>query len=432
LFPILWGFVVLVAVGVFLAGFASAQGANGPDVLLVILDDVSDEALDQISPTPTIDALAARGIRYRRAYGMPTCGPARATLAFGRYVGRDLGSCGTPVAGITPEPEDLLLADYARGAGYATALVGKWHVGASWSPALAAPPRQGFDTWTAGTYDNLNSACGPGKGYWRWQRVDADSQGFTQGVVTTFATADQRDSMIDWWTATPSPKLAVLALNAGHSPYGPNDAPPPSMLPTGYQTPLSPREVFEAQIVAADFALGELLAFVDPATTLVILTADNGTSGTVACCGEDPAKVKQTTFEGGIRVPMIAAGPGVAYGIQSWNLAHLVDLMPTIALRLGAKPARGVVYNGIPMRLGDGLETRTIAYCDYQPLVAGFVRDRCAVDWRWKVRRVGDVAPFVEELYDLLVDPEETMPMPLSAGPPATVAALVVELNAHE
>ena len=73
----------LVAATLLLAAPA-VRGAERPDVFIFVLDDVADVDIDAI-PTPNIDALAERGIRFRRAYAMPQCMPSRHGLLFGAF-----------------------------------------------------------------------------------------------------------------------------------------------------------------------------------------------------------------------------------------------------------------------------------------------------------------------------------------------------------
>ena len=138
---------VVVALGVMAtgAGLPVAQRIGAPNVLLIHADDLGYGDLSAYGQarfqTPTIDRLAAEGIRFTQYYsGSTVCAPSRASLMTGRHTGHASirGNGEFPL-----RPEDVTIAEVLRGAGYRTAVVGKWGLGVSGT--TGQPDRQGFD-----------------------------------------------------------------------------------------------------------------------------------------------------------------------------------------------------------------------------------------------------------------------------------------------
>ncbi|GGZ16888.1 twin-arginine translocation pathway signal protein [Streptomyces nitrosporeus] len=131
--------------------FRAAPGrhARRPNILFILGDDLGWADLSSYgSPhirTPHLDALARQGVRFTDAYsGSATCSPTRFSLYTGRYPGRTEGGLSEPIADRSAglEPTHPTLASLLKGAGYATALIGKWHCG--YLPDYS-PTRSGWD-----------------------------------------------------------------------------------------------------------------------------------------------------------------------------------------------------------------------------------------------------------------------------------------------
>ncbi len=131
--------------------FAAARGrhARRPNILFILGDDLGWADLSSYgSPhirTPHLDRLARQGVRFTDAYsGSATCSPTRFSLYTGRFPGRTKGGLAEPIAdkSVGLDPNHPTLASLLRGAGYATALIGKWHCG--YLPDYS-PTRSGWD-----------------------------------------------------------------------------------------------------------------------------------------------------------------------------------------------------------------------------------------------------------------------------------------------
>ena len=356
-----------------------------PDVLLVVLDDLGTVDVNA-TLTPNLSAFVNSGgaRAYTRCYSMPLCSQTRASLLFGKY-GRTLGIVDAMTVLNGPEPgiEEPTLPNILQDNGYATCLVGKWHVGRN--PAdtslqyLGAPEVRGFGWWLAGTPSNVDN-------YWNWLRVDDD----VTSQETNYLTIEQVESAIAWWSATSGPKFMQVSLNAPHGPYHF----PPSELLGGFTSSAitQNRQKYECQIRSADWAFSEILSAIG-SDTVVIVVGDNGTPQNTPGTSQAGLSLKGTCYEGGIRVPLAIRsqfGGGV-----SDRLVHVVDIPGSILSVAGIQRPQSwdasTLYG--PARTA----------CLSEAMNDG-VLWRAAMTKRYKLLR-RDSAP--EELYDLQVDPTE-------------------------
>lgn len=308
------------------------------NILIVVLDDVGVEQIgaygvgEQPPPTPTIDRLAAEGVRFTRAWANPLCSPTRASILTGmepRRFGLGEGipfmgeGDGLPLSARTlPE---MLLEGSPRD--YRTGAFGKWHLSTVGHDGAHNPNLQGFDRF-AGTVGNLDAVVafdGEPMDYYDYERVvDGDVS-----RVTTYATTEVVDDVIAFIEAGEEPWLAYTAFHAPHRPF---QLPPAALiagtLPGGDATDA---ELYAAMLEAADTEIGRLLEHVS-ASTLVILLGDNGSPSAVAAVPYGDGRAKRSVSEGGVRVPLVIRSPLVAEpGSESDALVRTTDLFSTIA-----------------------------------------------------------------------------------------------------
>lgn len=394
-----------------LLSLLTCASAPQSDVVIFVIDDVADSDLDVV-PTPNLDALAAGGMRFRRAYAHAWCAPTRDSLNRSAWLGIDRGDACAPPGPNTPPPSATFgMAAAFKSAGYATLHVGKWHIGtAPTGDWRLAPAFFGYDSVRNGIF--VGPVCNiPGAAQ---MRVDDG----VESIVTEDNTIACRDAFLEWWNATPSPRFAVVNFGSAHAPF---KRPPSSILPPGTPNPFNPtnRQEFEWEIQGVDFVLGQMLAVVGPQAYVVFL-GDNGTPGLVA--GEnpsktvatrpdqDPAKVKLTCYEDGVRVPLIFRGPGVVSG-ENRCPVHAIDILPTFAQIFGASAmpqAQGRPFGASLI----GLKGSTAPVFVWAPSPR---LDRAMIGPRWKLLTRPDG---VEELFDLSNDPRELSPLP-PTGPEA-------------
>ncbi len=307
----------------------SSAPARARNVLIVLADDLGTDKVAGYAehpappPTPNIDALAAAGVLFRNAWGYPSCSPGRASVLTGRYGRRTgIGDVVDPDSSYSLPEREVTLAEVLP-ANWSTSLVGKWHLAGYGAPELAdGPGTQGFG-WFSVSLSNLQDTPEPDDGYYHWMQ----DQNGVLSWQSTYATTVQVDQALARIAVMPEPWAMVLLLNAPHTPY---DLPPSEL----YDVPVEPywQPDYQAAIVQAmDAEVGRLLSGVDLHDTLVLFASDNGTAEQAITPPRDPSEGKLTTFEGGINVPLVVAGPGVARGAESTALVHLVDLFATVA-----------------------------------------------------------------------------------------------------
>lgn len=317
----------------------------GGNVLFVVVDDIGIDHIGAygvgVDPpqTPRMDALAAEGVRFRQAYASPNCSPTRGELMSGRHARRtglgwivDTGHRAgeLPVDAVTL-PEAL---QTARSDPWSNGALGKWHMaGPEAKDYLTHPNRSGFETF-AGTWGN--PIYREGYGYVRWQKLINGVEFETEGYLTT----DVVDDALLKIERLPEPWFLYVAFHAAHTPL---EAPPPELVYTPLSDEPDENELFDATVEALDIELGRLLDGIPAgvrADTTIILVGDNGTPGHAVDPPLDPERAKGTTFEQGVRVPLVVAGPHVAPGTVQGSPVHVVDLF-TLVGEIAGVPLTG-------------------------------------------------------------------------------------------
>jgi len=371
-----------------------------PRVLVVVIDDVAQADVDELLPAlPNLAALAAQSMVCRRAYSHPVCGVTRYTLQTGEW-GRRRGiihDVGSPAGGL---PTEAVTMAEAAGTfpGARRILVGKWHCGGE---VLTGPLGRGYDSWRAGTYLNLRDDPRGSVNYTDWFRLD-DGAG---AQSAEYATKAQALAVIEAWNAGVEAGVPLLALLCLNAPHGPLHTPPPFALPPGYQVGPGTRGKFEAMLGSVDVVLGLLAAnLLELDGALVVVSSDNGTSDNNLPSGYPMGRSKGTTYERGVRVPLLVRRPGGAGAGEDQALRSLSDVWSTVAAHLGSSaPAPA-----------DSLDLLAPAGHDYvisEAMVGGEHKRAVVRSDLWKL--LGDDGR--EEFYDLGADPGELTPVPASS-----------------
>ncbi len=316
---------------------AAATPPERPNILLIVGDDLgldvlsASGAIEQTAITPNLDALAAGGVTFSQVWSNPVCSPSRASIQTGRYAFRtgigQLVRQNSRALRIAERTLPEVLDEGTDGA-YAHAAIGKWHLGNDSVGGPLAANIAGYQHF-AGT---LRSIAFPDS-YMDWEEVvDGVAQRF-EGYATT-RTADQ---FLDWVVQVEDPWFAYVAFNAPHPPL---HVPPEELFTRELGADPSSREVYLAMVEALDTEIGRMLAGLDPAereNTIVMFVSDNGTPAVGTVAPFVPEQAKATLFEGGVRVPLIIAGPGVASGATCDALVSVADLHATVAELAGVE-----------------------------------------------------------------------------------------------
>jgi arylsulfatase A-like enzyme len=322
----------------------TAIAAQKPNILFIVGDDMgyADVGFHGCKdiPTPNIDALAASGVRFTSGYvSGPYCSPTRAGLLTGRYQNRFGHEFNPGGAGTGLPTNQVTLADRLKAAGYRTALVGKWHLGASEG---MRPPQRGFDEFF-GFLGGAHSYFKP-EGFLRGNEPVKEMDYSTDAFGREAASFIERHKGGPWFL--------YLAFNAVHTPM---DATEDRLAKfSGIEDPK--RRAHNAMMLAMDEAIGKVMKKLSETSqdrnTLVAFISDNGgptMPGTaVNASRNEPLRgSKRTTLEGGIRVPFIVSWPGrVKPGVFEQPVIQL-DLTATALAAAGVKVKSGPSLDGV-------------------------------------------------------------------------------------
>ena len=329
--------MLLLVLPALFAGPYPAWGADGPNVVLIYCDDLGYGDLgcfgSTICRTPNLDKMAAEGVRFADFYvSSPVCSASRAALLTGAYHER-VGIRGAlgPKDRQGLNHSESTLAELLRAKGYATGIAGKWHLGHHPSQL---PTRHGFDEYLGLPYSNDMGPNHPEspRAYPPLTLIEGD-----RPVIANVTPLDQReltrkyaDRAVDFIRRNKDrPFFFYLAPSMPH-------------------VPLSVSKEFEgktgrglyADVVAeVDDSVGRVLATLKELglddKTLVIFASDNGpwlSYGDHAGSAGPLREGKGTTYEGGIRVPMIARWPGrFPAGSTCREPVATIDILPTVA-----------------------------------------------------------------------------------------------------
>ena len=337
----------LLLIIILLTALLSARAntaSSQPNILLLVADDVGAESSslyrlagsNGTARMPNLEKLASSGLVFDNVWVNPMCSPTRATLLTGLYGHRT----GVLVAGDVLAPSTTTIFDYLRKespAKYDMAVFGKWHLGGNGGDIqhvrdMRVPNFRGF----------LGAQIA---NYFNWTAWDGNTG--TSAQVNTYTTTALTDWAIEFIkkheaTRTDDPWFVYVPYNAAHAPF---QAPPQNLhsvnlgnLAPGTRSPTL--AVYQAMLQAMDTEMGRLLASVDLKNTLVIYIGDNGTPANVKDGETGVRGSKTSTYEGGMRVPMVVAGAGVTRTGRESALIDGVDLYATIAAAAGISVTR--------------------------------------------------------------------------------------------
>lgn len=421
-------FVILVASAVTLAAQSSrpsTRASRAPNIVLIVADDLGYGELGCYGQTkiatPHCDRLAREGMRFTDGYsGAPVCAPSRCVLLTGKHMGhahvRDNRE-------IKPEGQEALprgtttLATLLKGAGYATACIGKWGLGAPDSPGV--PAHQGFDRFFGFLCQRKAHDHFPQEVWRDGARIQLGRKEYAQDLFVAAAKAfvhEQRERPFFLLLTPTLPHLALQAPEAALAAYRGKWDETPYDGKKGYTKHETPLAAYAAMIGEFDRGVGEVLRALQEnsidAQTLVIVTSDNGPTHDVG--GVDTAFFasagplrgrKGSCYEGGIRVPWLARWPGkIAAGRVSDHPIAAYDVLPTLCELAGvATPGEGDGLSFAPTLLGAGTQRpRDALYFEF-PGYGGWQAVRMG---SWIAVRSGlhknPGAAF--ELYDLVTD----------------------------
>jgi len=346
------------------------QKSAKPNILVIVADDLGYADLgvhgSKIVPTPHLDALAAAGVRCTNGYvSAPYCSPSRAGLLTGRYqthfghefnphVGAE-NKLGLPLNQVT-------IANLLRSAGYATGLIGKWHLGFSQEHH---PQSRGFD-------DYFGFLVGAHNFILRKEGEPKFASSFSQNLLYRgreiqkldgYATDVFTDEAIGFMKRhKEQPWFLYMAYNAVHTPLEIAEK-LKERVPAEVKDPA--RRGYLSLLIGLDDAVGRIVAHLRESgadqNTLIVFISDNGGSGRPNFLAYNtginlPLRGdKGQTLEGGIRVPFFVVWPGkLPVGKTYDHPVISLDILPTACTLAGAKIPENIDgVNLLPHLLGE-------------------------------------------------------------------------------
>ena len=381
-----------------------------PNIVFIMADDLGYADLSCYGrreyTTPNIDRIAERGVRLTQAYAnSAVCSATRLALITGRYQYRLPLGLEEPLAGkrdVGLPPEHPTLPSLLREAGYATALIGKWHLGA---PPLFGPMLSGYDRFwgiRGGALDyftNLN----PRGEHDLW---DGDVAAHENRYLTD-ALGDRAVDVVNTLAGGEKPFLLSLHFNAPHWPWeAPRDHAEAERLRGGTLRHWDggSQHTYASMVEAMDRQIGRVLGALDAngqtENTIVIFTSDNGGerfTNTWPFTG-----VKTELLEGGLRIPAVICWPErIPAGRDSDQVTISLDWLPTLLDAAGLAPHEDYPSDGLsvlPMLTGEFRPVRRTLFWRYKSNAQRAVRDG---DLKYlKIQEN-------EFLFDVVVDPRE-------------------------
>lgn len=350
--------IVLTAL-VLLAHIPFTSGAaEKPNVIFILVDDMGWTDLacfgSDLYETPNIDRLAQDGMKFTQAYSACTvCSPTRAAILTGKYPARlhvtdwIPGQMPPNPKLLVPDwtkhlpPEETTIAEVFHTAGYATASIGKWHLGGE----EHYPEKHGFDVNIAGTH-----APQPPTFHAPWKIPTLQPEG-KAGEHLTDRLGDEALRFIE--RSKDKPFFLYLPHFAVHLPVqGRAD------LVEKYKSKLRPglrhtNPGYAALVEGVDETLGRLRKKLDELRlsdrTIIIFTSDNG--GRVPTTSNTPLRVgKGSCYEGGTRVPLIVHWPGVTKGGSVCDVPTIsMDHYPTVLEMAGVSDVPDHKSDGVSL-----------------------------------------------------------------------------------
>ncbi|MDH7602736.1 MAG: arylsulfatase [Armatimonadota bacterium] len=330
-----------------------------PNIILILADDMGCGDIGAFGNpdvlTPNLDALAAEGVCLTQHYsGSPVCAPARAALLTGRYPHRTGAIDTLEVQGLDRLAlREVTIADLLKDAGYATGLIGKWHLGAF--DQRYHPNARGFD----------EAVCfrGGWSDYWQWRLDYNGSYRRSDGRYLTDVFTDEALDFIS--RHRHEPFFLHLTYNAPHFPF---------QVPDEEAEPFREMGKFTEGVCLVygmnrrmDKGIGKIINTLHDygiaENTIVLFTSDNGPQfggdedmcTTRFNCGFNGCK--GLVYEGGIRVPAILWWPAaLSGGREVSHMIHFTDWFPTLAAVAGAKVPQNLHIDGLnvlPLLQGD-------------------------------------------------------------------------------
>lgn len=419
---------LLAALAAGLSGLGATGEADAPPNIVVLLaDDMAHCDLRGPDcagvPMPNLRSIAENGALFSDAYvASPSCSPSRAALLTGRYpqrFGFEFNATKLHEDAMGLPASEPTLAERLGAHGYATGMVGKWHLGTG--PA-ALPTHRGFEFFfgSLGAKRPAEALSGRGQRVRQLMRQD-EPVAETAHPIEAFT----REALAFVERERERPFFLYFAYNVPHLPA----SVPERHLARFASIENDEQRSYAAMLSALDESIGRLLAKLRETrtyeNTLLVFLNDNGCEPQKGGCDHGPLRGgKFRHLEGGIRVPFVMQWPArIGRGIVYREMVSALDVAPTALAAAGAEPDPGRPYDGVDLLPYLASE---IGSPPHDSLFWRNGANEAARSGRWKLVVEGG-AP---ALFDLSRDPSEGHD--LAAERPEVVLRLSAAIDAWE
>ncbi len=402
---------LLCALCVLCGSSVAAEAGQQPNFIVILADDLGYGDLGCYGATdvrtPHIDHMAEEGTKFTSFYVSPVCSPTRASLMTGSIAQRvGIGGVLFPRSNHGLNPGEITLPELLKQQGYATAIIGKWHLG---NQDMFQPLAHGFDYWYGTPASNSQGFdptikqyaedCVWREGYTRESVVkmkEAPCPLVRDNVVievpadqTQFTQRYTREAVRFITEHKDKPFFLYLPHNMVHIPV---NASPDFVGRSKFG-------IYGDAIQELDWSTGEILKTLKDLgldqNTLVIFTSDNGPHLGQGGSAGPLRGAKGSTFEGGVRVPCVMRWPGkIPADRVTDEPAAIMDLLPTLVTRAGGTVPTDRVIDGKdiwPVIAGkDGAKSPHEAICYLRGRgVSGIRMD----DWKYLIAPAKEILP---------------------------------------
>lgn len=424
-----------------------AQRRPMPNIVLIYADDLGSGDLgcygNPTIRTPHLDKMAAEGMRFTQFYSAaPLCSPSRAALMTGRYPVRSgINFVLFPDSKGGLPASEVTMAEMLRGRGYATQIVGKWHLG---HLPEYLPTRHGFDSYFGIPYSNdMSTATNP-----VYDEIDRQF-GRTRAatVLARYKTLPGIPLMRDENVIESEPDQTQLTPRYTEAATGfirkSVQAQKPFFLYFAHTFPHVPlfasarfrgkskRGLYGDAVEEMDWSVGEVIKVLAELkveeNTLVLFSSDNGGAVNLGEHGGSNGALREgkaTTWEGGVREPFLARWKGrIGPGQVSHAVASTMDIFPTLAELTGGVRKENPVLDGAdlaPLLWGSGSRSQRDLFYYHAGQLRAMRRGP------WKLHRVGQNW----ELYNVETDIAERFNV--AAAHAELVAQMQEAIRSHE
>ena len=348
--------IALIAFGLFRIDLVVGEDSQRPNFIIIFTDDLGYGDLGCYGHptirTPNLDRMAGQGMRFTQFYSAASvCTPSRAALLTGRLPIRS-GMCSDSRRVLFPDSaeglpqEEVTLAEALKAQGYATACIGKWHLG---HHPEYLPTRHGFDTYFGIPYSNDMRPC----------PLMRNEEVLEEPAEQATLTARYTEEAIGFIKAHRDEPFFL---------YFPHTFPHVPLFASDRFKGTSKRGLYGDVVEELDWSVGQVLEALEECDlgdrTLVVFTSDNGPWLTQSERGGSAGLLREgkgSTWEGGMREPAIAWWPGqIGAGLVSGSLATTMDLYTTCIRLAGGEVPSDRVVDGVDISsvlLGDGTAT---------------------------------------------------------------------------